>query len=96
MSKRYNRDQRIAGGKLQTAKTVTRIRSARDFQLLSTRTIVLQSAQRLDHLAHKHLGDSKLWWVLAALSDIGWAMQLPAGTIITIPVDMGPIRAIIG
>ena len=94
--KRYNRDQRIAGGKLQTAQAVTRIRRARDFGLLSTRTVILQSLQRLDHLAHKYLNDSKLWWVLAALSDIGWAMQLPPGTIITVPVDTSAIKSIVG
>jgi hypothetical protein len=94
--KRYNRDQRIAGGKLQTAQAVTRIRRARDFGLLSTRTVILQSSQRLDHLAHKYLNDSKLWWVLAALSDIGWAMQLPPGTIITVPVDTSAIKSIVG
>ena len=94
--KRYNRDQRIAGGKLQTAQAVTRIRRARDFGLLSTRTIILQSSQRLDHLAHEYLNDSKLWWVLAALSDIGWAMQLPPGTIITVPVDTSAIKSIVG
>ena len=94
--KRYNRDLRIAGGKLQTAKAVTRIRQARDFGLLQTRDVVLKSSQRLDHLAYEFLGNARLWWVLAALSDIGWGMQLPAGTIVTIPVDMGPIAAIVG
>jgi len=94
--KRYNRDQRIAGGKLQTAKAVTRIRRARDFGLLQTRQVVLKSSQRLDHLAHEYLGNARLWWVLAALSDIGWGMQLPAGTIIIVPIDIGPITAIVG
>ena len=94
--KRYNRDLRIAGGKLQTAQAVTRIRRARDFNLLETKQVVLTSSQRLDHLAHEYLGNSRLWWVLAALSDIGWGMQLPAGTIIVVPVDIGPIQAIVG
>ncbi len=94
--KRYNRDLRIAGGKLQTAKAVTRIRRARDFGLLSTREVILKQSQRLDHLAHEYLGNSRLWWVLAALSDIGWGMQLPAGTIIIVPNEIGPIQAIVG
>ena len=94
--KRYNRDLRIAGGKLQTAQAVTRIRRARDFGLLQTQQVILKSAQRLDHLAHEYLGDSRLWWVLAALSDIGWAMQLPAGTIITVPSNLAPIETIVG
>ena len=94
--KRYIRDQRIAGGKLQTAQAVMRIRRAKEFGLLKTRQVILKSSQRLDHLAHEHLGNSRLWWVLAALSDIGWGMQLPAGTIILVPVDIGPIQAIVG
>jgi hypothetical protein len=94
--RRYNRDQRISGGKLQSAQAVSRIRRARDFGLLPTKEVILQSSQRLDHLAHEYLGDSKLWWVLAALSDIGWAMQLPPGTIVLIPIDMGPIKSIVG
>ena len=94
--RRYNRDQRIAGGKLQSAQAVAQIRRARDLGLLSVRQLILSEDQRLDHLAHKHLGNSHLWWVVAALSDIGWGLQVPAGTVISIPVDMGPIRTIVG
>ena len=56
--RRYNRDQRISGGKLQSAQAVSRIRRARDFGLLPTKEVILQSSQRLDHLAHEYLGDS--------------------------------------
>ena len=94
--RRYTRDQRIAGGKLQSAKTVTRLRRARELGLINTRQVVLKESQRLDHLASEYLGSSKLWWVLAALSDIGWGLQLPAGTVINVPVDLGPIRSIVG
>ena len=94
--KRYNRDQRIAGGKLQSAQTVMRLRRARDLGLIPVREIVLTEDQRLDHLAYEHLGNSHLWWILAALSDIGWGLQLPAGTIINVPLDMGPIRTLVG
>ena len=80
--RRYARDQRIAGGKLQTSKTTTRLRRARELGLIPTREITIKESQRLDHLAQEHLGNSHLWWVLAALSDIGWGLQIPAGTII--------------
>ena len=49
--RRYNRDQRIAGGKLQTSRTVTRIRRARELGLLRTKEITIKESQRLDHLA---------------------------------------------
>lgn len=94
--RRYTRDQRIAGGKLQTSKTTTRIRRARELGLIPTREIPLKESQRLDHLAQEHLGNSHLWWVLAALSDIGWGLQVPAGTIIRVPLEINSIRSIVG
>lgn len=94
--RRYSRDQRIAGGKLQTSKTTIRIRRARELGLIPTREITLKESQRLDHLAQEHLGNSHLWWVLAALSDIGWGLQIPAGTIIRVPLEINSIRSIVG
>ena len=94
--KRYNRDQRIAGGKLQSAQTVMRIRRARELGLIQTKQLILTEDQRLDHLAHEYLGNSTYWWILAALSDIGWGLQIPAGTIINIPTDLAPIRTLVG
>ena len=94
--RRYTRDQRIAGGKLQTAQTTNRIRRARELGLIPTREVVLQETQRLDHLAQRYLGSSHLWWVLAALSDIGWGLQLAPGTIIRVPLETNSLNAIIG
>ena len=94
--KRYTRDQRIRGGKLQTAKSVMLIRRANDFGLMPTISIKIKEEQRLDHLAFEHLRDSELWWVLAALSGIGWGLQVPPGTIIKIPIDINSIKAIVG
>ena len=94
--RRYSRDQRIAGGKLQTSKTTIRIRRARELGLIPTREITLKESQRLDHLAQERLGNSHLWWVLAALSDIGWGLQIPAGTIIRVPLEINSIRSIVG
>tara|TARA_B100000700_G_C14636553_1_gene665332 strand:- start:246 stop:533 length:288 start_codon:yes stop_codon:yes gene_type:complete len=94
--RRYTRDQRIGGGKLQTAKTVTRLRRAKELGLIPTKQVVLKESQRLDHLAAEYLGNSRLWWVLAALSDIGWGLQLPPGVVINVPTQMGPIESIVG
>ena len=94
--RRYTRDQRIAGGKLATSQTTVRIRRARELGLIPTETFILSETQRLDHLAHKYLGNSQLWWVLAALSDIGWGLQLAPGTIIRIPTNMTAIKRIVG
>jgi hypothetical protein len=47
--------------------------------------MVLQESNRLDILAGQFYGDGKLWWLIAAASDIGWSLQVPVGTIIKIP-----------
>ena len=94
--RRYSKDRRIRGGKLETAKTVTALRRAKEFGLIPLREVILTEDQRLDHVAHQYLGNAQLWWVLAAFSDIGWGLQLPAGTIIQVPTDMSSVMAIIG
>ena len=94
--RRYTRDGRIAGGKLASAQAVPKIRRARDLGLIKTKDYIIQESQRLDHLAARFFNDSQLWWVLAALSDIGWALQVPAGTIIKVPNNLEAIKAIVG
>jgi hypothetical protein len=47
--------------------------------------IVLQQNQRLDTIAGDVYGNGKLWWIIAAASNIGWGLQCPAGTILLIP-----------
>lgn len=46
---------------------------------------VLNEAERLDIIAGKIYGDSTLYWIIAAVSDIGWCLQAPAGTRLRIP-----------
>ena len=94
--RRYKRDQRISGGLLQTAQSVTILRRAKEFKLISLKKVILSDSQRLDHIAYKHLGDPHAWWIIAALSDIGWAMQLPPGTILYIPRDLQTIQSLVG
>ena len=94
--RRYTKDNSIAGGKLSTAKAVRTIRRAHELGFLTTRDIILTESERLEHVVDEYLGDSGLWWVLAALSNIGWAMQLPPGTIIKIPQDIGKIATLVG
>jgi len=47
--------------------------------------IQLQENQRLDTLAGKYYGDGRLFWILAASSNVGWSLQVPAGTRILVP-----------
>ncbi len=47
--------------------------------------IILNEEQRLDILAGQYYGDGRYWWVLAIASGIGYSLQVPPGTLITIP-----------
>lgn len=49
---------------------------------------LLEEGERLDYLAGINYGDSSLWWVIAAASGIGYALQVPPGTIIRIPTNI--------
>jgi hypothetical protein len=46
---------------------------------------MLTETQRLDVLAGIEYGDSSLWWIIAAASNIGWGLQVPPGILIKIP-----------
>lgn len=53
---------------------------------IRTQRVVLSERDRLDIIAGRYYGDAKLWWIIAAASNIGWAPQVPPGTVILIPV----------
>jgi len=60
-----------------------------------TTTVVLQGNQRLDHLAAIYYKDSRYWWILAAASEVGWGLQLPPGTVISVP-DLQEVLSVLG
>jgi hypothetical protein len=55
----------------------------------------LDEAERFDILAGKIYGDSSLWWIIAAASDVGWGLQVPPGTRIKIP-KLADVQKFIG
>ena len=57
--------------------------------LIKTSKYILQEGERLDMIAGKIYGDSNYWWVIAAASGIGWPLQVPPGTLLRIPDDLG-------
>lgn len=88
---RYNRDKTYFSRK-GLHELTWKIRKARDMGIISYNQVVLKESQRLDHLAHKYLGNSHDWWILAAMSDIGWGLQIPPGTIINVPINLNQLN----
>ncbi len=83
------------GASFGTSRSHSVIRQAIKDGRLPFKEFILHEAERLDHYAGRHYGDSSLWWVIASASDIGWALQVPAGTIIRVP-DIGKVSALVG
>jgi nucleoid-associated protein YgaU len=84
--RRYNTSNVISlGTKLGTGQAHTFIRQAIANGNLQYTTDVIKGFVRLDTIAGKVYGDSTLWWVIAAASDIGWGLQVPPDTVIKIP-----------
>lgn len=93
---RYTRSPILDYGRQYgTSSAVVAIRAAVKDGSLSTKTLILRGAERLDTLAGAIFGDARYWWILAATSDIGWGMQVPVGTVIKIP-DLGAVTALVG
>ena len=83
---RYQVDEIFGANKYYgTAQATNTIRTAINNGTLLFETVVLAGAQRLDTLAGDIYGDGTLWWVLAAASNIGWGLQVPPGTVISVP-----------
>lgn len=84
---RYINDSQIkAGQQLGTAAAVVNVRAAIKAGLIPiVRTVIVTGADRLDTLAGSIYGDAKYWWVLAAASGIGWGLQVPPDTVISVP-----------
>ena len=92
---RYTREAVILKGTtLQTATAFRRVKDAVRSGRISSRRIVLQGFGRLDGLAGIYYGDGRYWWIIAAASDIGWGLQLPAGTNIVIP-NLGEVLELV-
>ena len=88
---RYREGTARHGG-LGTARAVQRIRDAVKAGRIGVTTKVLKSGQRLDQVAFDSYGDSRLWWVIAAASNIGWWMQAPPGTQLLIPTTLSEVE----
>jgi len=92
---RYVSDTIIGGRRYGTTDSIDRIRRAYNVGSIRTKKMVLTSGHRLDTIAGGMLGDSSLWWVIAALSNIGWGLQVPPGTRLIVPTNIADLEAFI-
>ncbi len=93
---RYDRDPLIFGGRsFGSAQSVVIIRDAVRRGQISLKEKVMSESERLDVIAGQQYQDASLWWVIAAASNIGWGLQVPAGTKISIPTDISEVLEII-
>ena len=93
---RYSRDILVNRGRaFGTAGGVNRIRQALRQNRLSVKQVTMNEDARLDVMAGREYGDASLWWVIAAASNIGWGLQVPAGTRILVPTSLEQIAGLV-
>ena len=86
---RYTFVNRIDGGKgFSSPESMRKIYNGVISGAISVSFIKLKEGQRLDTIAAEKYGSSVYWWVIAAASGIGWALQCPPGTILRIPNNL--------
>ena len=94
---RYSRNSVIAGGaRYGTSNAGKIVQRAVQNNLITFKRITLPDGNRLDTIAGIEYGDSTLWWIIAAASKIGWSLQVPPGTVITIPTNLSQIALLVG
>lgn len=95
--RRYARAPLLAGGtQYGTSRAINAVKHAVDRGELTVRIQTMQGEERLDVIAGRVYGDSRSWWVIAAASGIGWALQVPPGTRLVIPLDLSQVADIVG
>ena len=63
---------------------------------LQVSTFTLSEGQRLDVVSANYYGVAEYWWIIAAASGIGWQCQVPAGTVLKIPVSLERVVQLVG
>lgn len=73
------------GRRYGTSKAIIVIRNGINSGKIRSETYVTKQDERLDIIAGQYYGDGTLWWIIASCSNIGWGLQVPPNTILTIP-----------
>ena len=95
--KRYSRAPKLSNGRYYgTFDACYIIYRAAAGRAIDVKYHVSVENDRLDILAHQYYRDGTLWWVIAGASGIGWNLQVPPGTLLIIPTNIGQIAALLG
>jgi hypothetical protein len=94
---RYTRTPILGFGSQQgTSQSISVVRKAISDGILDRGIqTTLKGSDRLDTIAGAHYGDASYWWIIAAASNIGWALQVPPGTILYLP-DLNSVLSLVG
>ena len=83
---RYERTQIFGiGYRYGTSDAIPTIRENIKNGNIKYEEYTLTEGTRLDILAGQLYGDGRLYWILAAASNVGWVCQCPPGTLIRVP-----------
>ena len=94
--RRYGAAPVLAGGTFYGTYIPSKIlRDAAISGVLTVRKDYLREGERLDTISGVEYGDSRLWWVIAGASGIGWSLQVPPGTYILVPVNLMEVAALV-
>ena len=94
--RRYSVAPLLSGGTFYGTYVPSKIlRNAALNGSLSVRQDYLKEGERLDIIAGMEWGDSKLWWIIAGCSGIGWALQVPPGTSLLIPTNLSQVATLV-
>lgn len=85
----------LFGKKFGTSFAVPAIRENVQNGNIRFNDLIVQENERLDILAGQFYGEGRLWWVIAAASEVGWGLQVPPGTMLRIP-NIEDVAKIVG
>lgn len=80
---------------ISVSKASYRVFKAVELGLLGCDVKLLEEGERIDTIAGNYYGNSSYWWVIAAASGIGYALQVPPGTVLRIPNNLSEVFGVL-
>ncbi len=95
--RRYGKTPRIRGGKQHgTSYGCNTLYHSTKAGHINSKVYVTKESERLDIIAAKQYGSSHFWWIIAAASGVGWALQVPPGTVLRVPTNLEEVLLYVG